>query len=50
MLSFGISLILTALQFFLFGGDTIPIITGLGISVWMALTLHAQFVYNKGFL
>ena len=46
----GSALMLTALQFFLFGRDQIPLLIGLGITAWMVLTLHAQLVYNKGFL
>lgn len=50
MLILGSSLLLTALQFFLLGRDQIPLLIGLGIGAWMVLALHAQLVYNKGFM
>lgn len=50
VLSLGCSMLLTSVQFLLFGPDQIPLLLGLGIAAWMVLTLHAQLVYNKGFL
>lgn len=50
MLGLGCSLLVTSAQFTLFGQDQIPFFVGLGIASWMVLTLHAQLVYNKGFL
>lgn len=49
MLFLGISFVLTGAQLLL-KPDTIPFLAGLGIAAWMVLTLHAQLVYNKGFL
>lgn len=50
MLILGSSMLLTSTQFLLFGRDQIPFFMGLGIAAWMVLALHAQLVYNKGFL
>ena len=50
VLSLGCAMILTGVQFLLLGPDQIPILLGFGISACMVLTLHAQLVYNKGFL
>ena len=50
VLSLGCAMLLTSVQFLLFGPDQIPILLGFDAASCMALTLHALFVYNKGFL
>lgn len=50
MLILGICFVLTGIQLIVLGQDQIPFLAGVGIAAWMVLALHAQLVYNKGFL